>query len=89
LGDIQDANEEAELNKRLEAFGENEEADAAWRLSRNYEDNLRRQLGGALPGVVPDARRCRQAIPREAHRRRRLRFDPDAGRRDPRLARRS
>lgn len=44
-GDIQDADVEATLNQRLEAFGESEATHAAWQLSQDYEDNLRRQLG--------------------------------------------
>jgi ABC-type cobalamin/Fe3+-siderophores transport system ATPase subunit len=43
--DVRDADEEAALNQRLEAFGQSTATHGAWRLSQNYEENLRRQLG--------------------------------------------
>ena len=57
--DIAEDDEEAELNQRLGKFAESAEAHAAWQLSKDYEDNLRRELGEdryqelcqAYPGV--------------------------------------
>ena len=45
--DIKDKDEEAEYNNTLDAFENRREGRAVWRLSKKYEDHLRKALGEA------------------------------------------